>query len=314
MVTCLRILERGGDLDRPAGVAALAGRLVDRRHAIFHLEEVELREIPSVLAECVALLEALGLSEGATRLDRRKLMLEQQIAGFPFPGLPRGGRPRTLFVAPCSAHKRKFAEPSMAEPGPHDVLSELRRAGATEVADDLERERSRPAVRAGLDVDASGLLPAYERYAEGTLWKAGVDRRPGLRRAVEAGVDLCLISGAYGLVHAREPIGYYDIELSDAGWKPEVIGRALAEYASALEAHRVVALLRVPEYQRIVSNAKWSQPVKTVDILSPEGLEGPVSSDASLGEALEVLLSGDELPPAWVSSDAAMLMRRRVRP
>lgn len=313
-VTSLKILRNTPrDVAAPPRVRELAESLVGGRNDIAHLNELSTDQVLAVLSDSVDLLRAIGADQVAEQLARRHAMLERQTKSFPFPeGDGRCGR-RTLFIAPCSAHKVKFPEHPSRTPGPHDVVTELRKAGSHKTADALVAGRAQMAERADLNVSESGLLPAFKRYSEGTFWKVGATPRQSLMHAVGEGINLCLISGAYGIVHACEPIGYYDIELADANWKPGVIENAIAEYASALACDRVVALLRVPTYQKVVRRAPWRAPVRWADILSPEGVAGPASSDAALGEALERLIIDGMLPPAWVSAEGAMLSREGVR-
>lgn len=307
----LRYLQgAAGLLDVSAEVPQLAGSVLAFRNASAHGGVESLNEAIRGLEDSARLLQALGAGAPAEVLASRRDALRRQTDHFPFPQAKGRWQSRTLFVVPCSAHKVKFPDTSRPDPGPHDVLRELRRSGAEAAAAALASGRKEVARRAGVDVQACGLLPAFERYSEGTLWNSGGRPRADLRRAVERGAHVCIISGAYGLLHALEPIGYYDIEIADAGWTKDVLQEALAAYACALGVTRVVGLLRTPAYRRVVEDAYWRAPVKDVDILVPERPDGPVSSDGVLGEALERLLAPPgRIDPAWQGSDGAMLTR-----
>ena len=107
---------------------------------------------------------------------------------------------QVLLVISCSAAKARGGRP----PGP----------GWPEPGDwPVSLQAARARVLAGADSDASGLLPAWQRY-EGTFYQHA---RAALADAAATG-NTVILSGGYGVAHATELIGWYDKVLRLSDW------------------------------------------------------------------------------------------------
>src|SRR5262249_36750380 len=111
----------------------------------------------------------------------------------------------TLFIFPCSGSKEQ--------------RQRLRVQGSS-ILDDLppllsrRLAEARTEIRDRAHVDETSLIPAWQRYT-GTLYQAG---RDAIKKAVEAGIHMIIVSGGYGLVLAAEPIGYYEAVFKNSWW------------------------------------------------------------------------------------------------
>jgi hypothetical protein len=128
---------------------------------------------------------------------------------------------------PCSARKAGGGE-TCGGPSILDVVG-------PSLADRLRQARGRIAEDAQLD--ESRLLPAWRRYA-GAFYQAA---RPRLDAAVAVGAPLLIISGAYGLTLAPEPIGVYEWRFSLGDWPEGLLEDCLLAVAEYLRLRRVVA-------------------------------------------------------------------------
>ncbi len=139
-----------------------------------------------------------------------------------------------MVVIPCSARERPSGTPNLAGPSVLDLLP------AT-LGNRLAVARSRIARHS--DVDESRLMPAWRRYA-GTFYDAAGSR---LGRAVgSAEVSVVILSGAYGLVVAAEPIGVYNRVFEANDWPSGLLEECLLVVAHHVGARRAWRLASSP--------------------------------------------------------------------
>lgn len=209
---------------------------------------------------------------------------------------------KTLFVLPCSGRKTKDRR-QLRDDGT-SILDNL----PDNLANELHTKRvgNVPAAK----VDESALLPAVERYI-GSLYKAAGSAFAVL---LDSEADVLIISGGYGVVLAREPIGLYDQKYRESMWPNDLIPRCLAAYACRIRAESVVGLFSTTtEYVSTFRKTSWPRTVKQAFLISPERTQGAmVKAPRALGEALEVISRDHTLRPNWTSSDGLSMRVTRI--
>ncbi|WP_204052729.1 hypothetical protein [Microbispora siamensis] len=148
---------------------------------------------------------------------------------------------RVLVVIPCSAGKSRGGEPS---------------SGATSCSWPEALLAARARLRLTAQVDEVLLLPAWRRY-EGFFYRAAGS---SLQQAVLSGVHVLILSGGYGVVRAKEAIGYYEKVLNRRDWPPGLLESLLVEEASRLDVDAVVAFTPARgHYAAVVRCAPWRE-------------------------------------------------------
>lgn len=262
-----RSLEAAGRLERVMGAS---GKLVNRLTVDQNqARPVQLRRGPSAKA--------------VTELDHASDKSDDAAAD----------PSRTLLVLPCSARKATGGETGLAGVALHGFLS-------TPVRERLQTARSSLASASHLNDDL--LLPAYQRY-RGHLYGAAA---AVLHRAVNDGLHVLIISGGYGLVHAAEPIGWYERVFSKRDWPAGVLADAIAEYARAHDLRRARAFLASStSYRKLLDDVDWpAAGITDAQLLTPvvTGGGSMVKAPRALGEALSAYLQKG-LASSWRSSD-----------
>ena len=115
-------------------------------------------------------------------------------------------------------------------------------------------------------------------------------------------MHVIIISGGYGAVLAREPIGCYKARLNPSWWPNRLIERALIAYAQrhGIASVRAFVFATGP-YVTILKRVRDGG-VNDALVLTPEAEPGGMRrSPATQGEALLALRDGT-LSPAWRSS------------
>ena len=155
--------------------------------------------------------------------------------------LPENDPRRAMIILGCSKGKAHGGEP----------LSAPSRAPWT---DELEEARRR--VAGDSQMDASLLMPAWQRYT-GTFYETC---RPTLARAIAAEANIVIVSGGYGVVTATELIGWYDKKLDLGDWPHGTLERALLQRARNTHPETVVAFLSATtDYARLVRRTPWGR-------------------------------------------------------
>jgi hypothetical protein len=210
----------------------------------------------------------------------------------------RRGRPltvplprRALIVLPCSSAKRDGGTDCSDSRFVTERLS-------SPVGRCLIAARTANAGRA--KVDEHCLMPAHVRY-NGQLYAAG---RQAIDRAIDDDLDVIIISGGYGLLDAREPIGQYNRAFRPADWPSRLLESALLELASPLGA--VIAFCsRTTKYSDLLRRVNWRSRELTCHLVSPDaGGRGGAQRivPRASGQALLAHLHGG-LHTDWVSTD-----------
>ncbi len=161
-------------------------------------------------------------------------------------------------------------------------------------------------------LDESRTMPAVERYA-GTLYEAATG---ALERIQEAGAEVAVVSGGYGVVRGGEPIGRYAQPFAERMWPGGLVTRCLGAYAESIKATTVVGLLAgTTAYAKVFREVRWPPTVEDVWPVSPEldGGGAQVKVPRVIGEALAKIADGGSLPEDWTSSDGVPLRVEAVR-
>ena len=214
----------------------------------------------------------------------------------------------TLLVIACSGSKVQNAHvpstafgPSIMESLPENLANELRPA--------------RAAVRKRAVFDERTLLPALNRYSGGFYQAAGDQ----LARAVEHGAHVLIISGGYGVLTVREPIGWYNATFSPSWWPGNIVAECLSAYAASHDLRFVLAFLAASTgYARAfrgLGRVRGSGRLDRVFLVSAvaDDVGGAMRKvPHSLGEAVAAHVRR-ELKPGWRSSDGLDLIVSQVR-
>jgi hypothetical protein len=112
---------------------------------------------------------------------------------------------------------------------------------------------ARARVLASAQAEVSAVLPAWRRYTGTFYQKAG----HALADAATTG-HLVIISGGYGVVSAREPIGWYDKQLRLSDWPPGLLESALIGAARHAGAQTMVAFAATTsQYATLLRRTQW---------------------------------------------------------
>ena len=197
---------------------------------------------------------------------------------------------RALIVLPCSGTKRSGRAsagfgPPILESLPLRLSQELREA--------------RLQVSRKIHIEESLLLPAWERY-DGGLYRTAHD---ALECLLRRDAHLVILSGGYGVVSAREPIGIYNAVLTLSWWPDRLLGRCLIAYAErhGLTSVRAFAAA-TSSYCHVLRSVRWQDAgVADALLLTPRPAPGGIAkSPKSLGEAL-IALNDGTLTTGWQS-------------
>ncbi|TJW51956.1 MAG: hypothetical protein E5X65_20715 [Mesorhizobium sp.] len=211
---------------------------------------------------------------------------------------------QTLFLLPCSARKATGGQSAMEGASLHESLPSNLRAR-------LLSARRRVAEASQLDSDL--LLPAYRRYT-GYLYGAAA---AALRRAVQAGLHVLIISGGYGVVHAAEPVGWYERVFSKRDWPDGILADAIAQYAQIHQLHHARAFLASSSsYYKLLNDLDWqSAGIVDAQLITPIVVGGGsmVKTPRALGEGFSAYVD-KTLTSNWRSSDGASLRTISLSP
>lgn len=210
-------------------------------------------------------------------------------------GLPQLEFSKTLLVLPCS--RKKATQARRLGEDADSIVDSL----PGPLAQELRDRRAANAEKA--KVDEATLLPAVERYTGRLYAAAGVTTFDTLLRSSAAVV---IISGGYGVVLAREPIGCYDQCFKPSMWPEDLIGRCLVAYAERISAKIVVGLFPATcgyaEYVKAFRRAPWPRTIRILQMSPEQAKDDKVQSKAA-GEALAAISRGRRLQRDWRSSD-----------
>ncbi len=150
-------------------------------------------------------------------------------------------------------------------------------------------------------VDDHRPVPAAWKYS-GTFWR---EAGPSIRTLVGDGGQVLILSGGYGLLDAREPIGDYNSVFRRSDWPPSLVERCLTEYCYEKHVTQVVAFLAATtQYADVVRRSGWSNVgvdayIVSIDMAGRRGAQQLVPR--GLGQALTAYVGGD-LTAGWRSS------------
>jgi len=237
------------------------------------------------------------------RLSPASAMASSRSSGFNVP--PSDDTRSTLYIIPCSGRKATGASYTIVG---STLLEELPR----ELAQRLITARTQIAVDSGLN--ESTLMPAWCRYA-GTFYETA---RSSLAGALGAGrlPHVLILSGAYGVLRATDPIGTYNMPLDESRWPRGLLEDVIETYALRYGLTRLRAFVSsTTGYAKILRRIDWRRAaIGDALIFSPEASIGAmVKAPRALGEAFVASL--DRNPDSsWRSTDGlAMLVWRVAR-
>jgi hypothetical protein len=203
----------------------------------------------------------------------------------------RGPDPaRTLVVIPCSAGKEPGTDERGLGPGIVDYLPD-------DLGRRLSQARARVSPVAGTD---NTRMAAWRRYGRGLLYRAaGASLEAGLERWPH----ILILSGAYGVVTAHEPIGNYGRQLHLQDWPPDLLQQVLSAYAAANEIEHVVGLAaRTGDYRVLLRQTAWPESVQSASVYMPthpRGVDAREATPRVMGAALAAMLDGDADLAGW---------------
>jgi hypothetical protein len=209
----------------------------------------------------------------------------------------------TLVIIPCSGRKASGSRRVIGGETLWDALP-------VELAARLQSARRIVAPSAGLD--ETTLMPAWLRNA-GTLYQnafgadADAETGPPFRH-------LLILSGAYGVVQATDPIGTYNMVLKEGLWPPGLLAEVIEAYARVHEIRRAVALAcETTDYAKVIRRVDWARAgVADAVLLSPEVAGGAMfKAPRAIGEAFRVL-SANDLSASWRSADGLRMFAHRL--
>jgi hypothetical protein len=210
----------------------------------------------------------------------------------------------TLFLIPCSGTKISGGDTGVPLNSILvDALPELLR-------DRLRAARSE--ISRAAQVDERQLLPAWQRYT-GSLYDSA---RVPLHQLVAGNppAHVLVLSGRYGVVHARDPIGTYEKVFRMTDWPRGLLEEIILAYVRRAGVRRVAAFASLTtEYGKLLRGISWrASVINDAWLFSPESTTGAmVKSPRAQGEALTALVAG-QLHQGWRSSDGLALHAIRL--
>lgn len=192
----------------------------------------------------------------------------------------------TLILIPCSNSKEPGSDASGVGASVLDSLPD-------ELADRLVEARIANEPRA--DVDTTS-MPAWRRYSRGLLYRSAA---PALENALERWPHVLILSGAYGVVNAREPVANYSAPLNLSDWPGGLLQEVLAAYTETHNVSQVAAFVsRVGDYRSVLELTEWPDSVRSVRLhlaRYPYDLDPRLTAPRIQGEALAGYLNGINL-------------------
>ena len=210
---------------------------------------------------------------------------------------------RTLLIVPCSKSKANFSGRRVTGPRVGNHLPES-------LAKRLDRARAANYRRSEIHEDT--LAPAWQRY-RGRFYQAAGE---ALADAVRRRLHLLILSGGYGVLLAREPIGLYEARLRASGWLDRILEDVLAGYARHHRLKRMYAFVSASgDYRKVVERTDWkASGMEEAVLLMPERGGSQYSVSRTQGEAFAALLGGATLDHRWRSTAGlALICRKLVR-
>lgn len=201
-----------------------------------------------------------------------------------------------LFIICCSSAKRSCIGARVTGPSVLDTLT-------PSLAKQLATAREAIHVRAG--VDETTLIPAWQRYC-GTLYETAGH---ALSEIDKRGLDLMIVSGGYGLVLAKEPIGTYDERFRQSLWPRGLLEEVLIDYTRRRRLKSIRAITSTTgDYRKLLERVDWSAAgVDDAVLLHPRAGRGALkTSPRAQGEVLKDLVRGT-IDADWSSSDGLQL-------
>jgi hypothetical protein len=178
----------------------------------------------------------------------------------------------------------------------------------------IDCPRRAPAWAGPAELDERRLMPAWHRF-DGSHSKAAQSALSRMTQGARTS-HVVIVSGAYGLLLAEEPIGTYDARFNARDRPQGLLEEVLAEYACCLGVRAVRAFASsTTDCVRVIRRVSWaSAGVCDAWLFAPAAAPGAmVLSPRAQGEALDALI-GRTLRPEWKSSDGLALQAARLEP
>ena len=178
--------------------------------------------------------------------------------------------PDTLCFIPCSKSKAPDRDVDPVAP----TLAE-NRIPATWPSLQAARERMSPCVQ-----HSGQSCPALRRY-DGGLYNSAPGFRDDVARHLDSGrLDLYIISAAYGLLHANDPIQRYEAEMKGsvaATWRAGGLVDVIADLVGTSRARRVFGFFAGP--------SRWSGAHAKYRYFFTEGVNAAIASGTAIDTA-----------------------------
>jgi hypothetical protein len=152
-------------------------------------------------------------------------------------------------------------------------------------------------------------MPAYLRY-DGQLYKHG---SRAIGRAVAAGQRVLIVSGAYGLLLADEPIGVYEKRFALSDWPVGLLQDCALDYARNEGIRSIIAVMSsTTDYAKLIRRVNWRRAGLEATLALPEvhGGGAMVKVPRAQGQAVAALIDRG-LDQDWRSSDSLSLKMER---
>lgn len=199
------------------------------------------------------------------------------------PGLSALDPQQCHAVVPCSSSKK---EGGSASPFPVQVRA------------DLQAARRAVLSQVGVD-DSGGLLAAWQRY-DGYFHR---EAHQALRTTANEG-RLTILSGGYGVLDGREPIGRYDRVLRMRDWPVGLLQGILAERAEACGGDVVCFAGASTPYAKLLRSTSWRLPSgRGCYLVTVEGLRGVRPVSTALGQSFASFIAGRKDYPTATAVD-----------
>jgi hypothetical protein len=165
-----------------------------------------------------------------------------------------------LLVIPCSKSKRAGGSTPRMEVAPWPATLLTAREGNRQAAGMDERQ----------------LMLAWRRYSGGFYTAA----EASLRNAVSDSTPLIILSGGYGLLHAKEPIGDYNKIMRLADWPTGLLeGLLVAEARNRNVSDVVVFAATSSDYAKLARRVPWRRAGLSAFLVTIKGVSGGASGE-----------------------------------
>lgn len=202
----------------------------------------------------------------------------------------------TLLIIPSSKSQSRNSESGITS----SILSSLDPENAKALIG------ARMSMHQRAHIDETTHMPAYRRF-KGTLYEQCSE---SLGKGINAGQKILIVTGAYGVVVANEPIGFYERQFSLSDWQPGLLGRCIIDYIKHSNIKTVIAVASFStSTATLIRSIKWKLAGVEACLVTPNASGAGVLTKVprTQGEAIKELIEKKRLERTWISSDSLSL-------